>query len=584
MCWIDVYLSLLDWIVTDVGLNFHATEFKKAARTLSISIKEVPIEAHHSISKVERYYAALCRAYKIIRKEIGVEPESPPSATTLQRAEAIKKAMEAVRQIHAKKQVKNALATRNGPDITKKDGWQGPFRLIANDGLTCTVELPHGPRNFRITVVKPYYERYDNGLDLRIQEGEDISERPRGHPRKRPLNTFFTQHRQDAFVTTKEKVDYALAVELRKRGVITTPGEPFEESNKAEIKALIERGVFYIVTYNKERHSKEQIFKSQIVLIQGYADNQKKTILTQSPTIQRIAQRLLLSLAPTLVKQRGYVVWLRDITQAYTQSTTPLNHTILTQLPTQITHLYPKNSIIIVIKPLYGIAEAEKLQIDTSTFNPCLLISSPNTENFGLIGMQTDDTIGLTNKRFSDQEDNKGVLSLNDNGELTLQQKGQGKKLQPVETSSSTSQQQYVKQRARRAYITSIYQPEAPSESEIKNLNRRINWQIKNPNRGQRFQPIKLATAKLFVFVNSSFTNNEDLTSQLRFIIILSNKQLHKENDKSNGNAFTLRGNIIHYSSTKCKRVIQSVLASKIYSILSTTKEKRLIIDIIALQ
>ncbi|KAK1994028.1 hypothetical protein LX36DRAFT_683915 [Colletotrichum falcatum] len=173
-------LHVVDAIVTDVGLNFHAIEFKKAACTLSISIKEVPIEAHHSIGKVERYYAALRRAYKIIRKEIGAEPkvalaypritnQSPPSATTLQRAEAIKKAIEAVRQIHAKKQVKNTLATHNSPDITstailplqslvwvwrEKDGWQGPFRLIANDGLTYTVELPHRP------------------------QGEDISEQP----------------------------------------------------------------------------------------------------------------------------------------------------------------------------------------------------------------------------------------------------------------------------------------------------------------------------------------------------------------------------------------------------------------------
>ncbi|KAK1989601.1 hypothetical protein LX36DRAFT_594390, partial [Colletotrichum falcatum] len=60
-----------------------------------------------------------------------------------------------------------------------------------------------------------------------------------------------------AFVTTKEKVDYALAIKLRKRGVITTPRELFKESNKVEIKALIERKVFYIVIYNKEYYSKE---------------------------------------------------------------------------------------------------------------------------------------------------------------------------------------------------------------------------------------------------------------------------------------------------------------------------------------
>ncbi|KAF1968413.1 hypothetical protein BU23DRAFT_583236 [Bimuria novae-zelandiae CBS 107.79] len=77
-------------------------------------------------------------------------------------------------------------------------------------------------------------------------------------------------------------------------------------------------------------------------------------------------------------------------------------------------------------------------------------------------------------------------------------------------------------------------------------------------------------------------------------------------------NTFTIYSNVIYYSLTKCKRVIQSVLASKIYGIiiierlslpavplviyidsyslyeclvkLGTTKEKRLIINIIALR
>ncbi|KAK1993402.1 hypothetical protein LX36DRAFT_684308 [Colletotrichum falcatum] len=197
---------------------------------------------------------------------------------------------------------------------------------------------------------------------------------------------------------------------------------------------------------------------------------------------------------------------------------------------------------MMVIKPLYGITEAgthwwatysnhhrEKLQMDTSTFDPYLLISSLNTKNFSLIGMQTNDTIRLTDKRFSDQEDNKlkrvtftakpkQVLAVNN----------------PI--TSLTSQQQYVKQRVRGVYIVLILK-------------------MKNPNRGLRFQPIKLATAKLFVF--------------LGFIIILGNEQLHEENDESNGNAFTLRGNIIYYSSTKCKRVTRSVLASEIYGMVA---------------
>jgi len=35
-----------------------------------IKVKEVPIKVHNSIRKVERYYAPLCRVYKIISLEL----------------------------------------------------------------------------------------------------------------------------------------------------------------------------------------------------------------------------------------------------------------------------------------------------------------------------------------------------------------------------------------------------------------------------------------------------------------------------------------------------------------------------------
>jgi hypothetical protein len=51
-------------------------------------------------------------------------------------------------------------------------------------------------------------------------------------------------------------------------------------------------------------------------------------------------------------------LWLRDISQAYTQSTTKLNRMILARLPQEIRHRYPDRTIMIVVKPLYEIAEA----------------------------------------------------------------------------------------------------------------------------------------------------------------------------------------------------------------------------------
>ena len=132
--------------------------------------------------------------------------------------------------------------------------------------------------------------------------------------------------------------------------------------------------------------------------------------------------------------------------------------------------------------------------------------------------------------------------------------------------------------------------------------------------------PIDLATAKLFVFIDRSFVNNKDFSSQLGYEIIIAN-EFTGEND------FTIHGNLIYQSSTKSKRVTRSVLASEIYRMvggvdmaitirttlkmitdrlelpviptivctdsyslyeclvkLGTTKEKRLMIDIIALR
>jgi hypothetical protein len=121
---------------------------------------------------------------------------------------------------------------------------------------------------------------------------------------------------------------------------------------------------------------------------------------------------------------------------------------------------------------------------------------------------------------------------------------------------------------------------------------------------------VKLAkeSLRLIVFTDASFANNRDLSSQIGYVLVLVDGTRH--------------ANIIHWSSTKCKRVTRSVLASELYSIaygfnigalvksiinralemelllvvymdskslykclvkLGTTREKRLIIDVICL-
>lgn len=91
-----------------------------------------------------------------------------------------------------------------------------------------------------------------------------------------------------------------------------------------------------------------------------------------------------------------------------------------------------------------------------------------------------------------------------------------------------------------------------PKEENMKLLNKRLRWQMDNSDRGLRFIPLDITSLRLIVFTDASFANNIDLTSQIGYVICLA--------DASN------KANIIHWSSTKCKRVRRSVLASELYA------------------
>lgn len=179
--WVDTYLGPPDHLVHDAGTNFASSEFRNEAKFMGITCRQVPTEAHWSIGKVERYHGPLRRAFEILTAEIGticskeailqmafkavndtagpdgliptllvfgafprINLDSPPTPSTLKRAEAVAKAMRTLRKHRAERQVRDALAARNGPDTSdvlsaplqsemlvwrEKDGWQGPYNL-----------------------------------------------------------------------------------------------------------------------------------------------------------------------------------------------------------------------------------------------------------------------------------------------------------------------------------------------------------------------------------------------------------------------------------------------------------------------
>jgi hypothetical protein len=117
------------------------------ARILAIEIEEVPVEAHNSIGKIERYHGPLRRAFEVITANLGTSlapeyvlqmaikaindtaghdglvpillmfgtyprllPSSLPSSSLIVRANAMRKAMAEVRKLKARRQMTDALS------------------------------------------------------------------------------------------------------------------------------------------------------------------------------------------------------------------------------------------------------------------------------------------------------------------------------------------------------------------------------------------------------------------------------------------------------------------------------------------
>ncbi|PVH70663.1 hypothetical protein DL98DRAFT_553943 [Cadophora sp. DSE1049] len=196
---------------------------------------------------------------------------------------------------------------------------------------------------------------------------------------------------------------------------------------------------------------------------------------------------------------------------------------------------------------------------ETSTYDLYLLISTKESSEFGIIKMQTNDTLILKDDSFIIKEQ---------------------------------------KEIAKAGFLIKPIQVFNPFESLTFNkCTIAINGD-KNLERGLRYILIDFNLAKIYVFVNKSFANNKNLSLQIGFVLVIGSKT-----EGSTG--FTFSNNIIYASFIKCKRVTRAVLASELqarlskvfyYSLhrffffykyiikLGTTKEKCLIIDIIVIR
>lgn len=640
-CWIDVYLGPPDFIAHDAGKNFMAAAFQSNSDMLHIRTKAIPVEAAHSMSIVERYHTPIRRAYKIICKEapdlnketalqmavkaindsVGPEglvptllvfgalprlglPSDPPTPSTFKRAIALRKATATMSKHFSSRQVKDALKTRNGPDVTdihktpigapvlvyrpKTDKWEGPYSILEINGEDIIVLLPKGPTKFRSTVVKPY-----------LTPSHEKNPTPTIHI------TSFSQLSSDFDTTDSYKSN------ISDTQIDTTQ---FSASRNIEFNGLIERGVFTLVPESManglriygsrfvdqvKNEGKPSAYNKSRLVVQAYGDH-NHGLLTHAPTVQRVSQRLLLIIC---AMDNNLTLFTRDISQAYVQSETRTQRPIFVRPPSQLN--IPRGTVLRVERPLYGIPEAglhwfrtyhnhhkKKLALRPSIHDPCFLYTpngmsvdskSPKIPR-GFTCLQTDDTVSAANNefiareaKFSNAFDAKEPTFLREgktisfNGAdislkqsvISINQNQHISRLSPI-SSKQADKSEFVTQRARGAYIAAVCRPDltfgfshasqiiTPNVDAINQLNKSIKQAQANSDMYLKFVPLNNDSLRLVTFADASFATNADMSSQLGFVIALA--------DKFN------RANILHYSSVKSKRVTRSVLASELFA------------------
>jgi hypothetical protein len=134
--------------------------------------------------------------------------------------------------------------------------------------------------------------------------------------------------------------------------------EIFEPINKGDVS--IDVRIFSSRFVDEIKHSDiEKAFEKSRLVMQAFKNQNKTLVLTQSSTIQRISQRLILCLTVTFYLEMN--VYLRNITQVYVDSTISLNRDFYVQSSTELIKLMriSADCILKVIKSLYEMSEIE---------------------------------------------------------------------------------------------------------------------------------------------------------------------------------------------------------------------------------
>ncbi len=152
---------------------------------------------------------------------------------------------------------------------------------------------------------------------------------------------------------------------------ISTLTLTFSESRRKEINDLVEEKIFEMIIISEVfedvrifnfrfvdeiKHSSiSQTYEKFRLVIQVYNNHEKVLVLIQASIIQRMSQRIILALTASI--SNDYYLYLKDITQIYTQSKISLNRQFFIRFSAELR--LSDDAILRIIKSLYNVFEID---------------------------------------------------------------------------------------------------------------------------------------------------------------------------------------------------------------------------------
>eukprot|EP00171_Calliarthron_tuberculosum_P023668 IDg23668t1 len=223
-------------------------------------------------------------------------------------------------------------------------------------------------------------------------------------------------HTMKCFSTSEKPPSTICAV------IVDDPMDPrFIESSREEMKGLLERGTYEVVS-ESDIPNRSVVLRSKVIhsiktdalgnercktrlVILGHTDPDKNRVVNEAPTILRHSVRLILAVHMST----NLLMWSRDVTLAFIQSEDKLDRKLYVKLPKKPPLLplvnKPNNGLLQVLKPQYGLSESPSywwqtfkryhindLGMTQSVLDPCLFFKKREGELVGLTGTLVDDT------------------------------------------------------------------------------------------------------------------------------------------------------------------------------------------------